>query len=158
MGGQYPPIFIILMLYSVIGRDVFIHDLLKRSVRYKFFQSVVNCFFQFIVFFRYADRVILVRVSRFKDLQPLVRRNISLCGLVVDDDAVNFAGFESFDGKRAVGVLHNVLIAEILGCVYIAGSCFLNADLLAGKIVNGRDSGIGLNDNDLDAFTESLRC
>lgn len=113
--------------------DVFVNYLLQRAVCDKFFERRVYGVFEFRIVFRNRYCVIFIGIRRFKYLQALVSGNVSLCGFVVYDNAVNFACFERFNGNRTVRISNNVVFAEITGSVNIAGGCFLNAYLLPAR-------------------------
>lgn len=94
-------------------------------------------------------------------LSAVVCFNECLCGLIVDDDAVDFAAGESCNGVSTLGECLNMILAEAavldgIGSIGVAGGCDLAADLdvlalldLCNDVVSAGDIGIFLDDYDL---------
>ena len=91
----------LLGLFELFGSDVFVDDALNGAVGDEFLKSGVHFFKEIFIVFGNADGVIFHCVFGIENGEAFVGFHKSLSGLVVDDDAVDFAAEKSVHGVGA---------------------------------------------------------
>lgn len=80
-----------LIIFKLVSFNVFVNNLFNRTVFNKCLKRIVYLGLKLGVFLCEADCVILGYIFGVKNLKTLVCGNISLCGLVINNNAVNLA-------------------------------------------------------------------
>ena len=113
--------------------DVFVEDLLNRTVSNELLESLVDFFLQLGVALLHCNGIIFNGILSVEDHEVGigVGFNKSLCGSAVEDDAVDLVGLESFNsvGGLCIGVYSaETFVSDIPGSIEESGGAGLGAD------------------------------